>query len=990
MAQVLGTSTLRKEDPALLSGRGRYADDLPVPVGTLQAHVVRSSHAHAEIVRIDTAAALAQTGVWAVITGEDVKKLSDPFLIALKAPVHQWSLAVRRVRYVGEPVVLVVAESRYLAEDAADLVRIEYRELPAVLDPLKAREKSAPVLHEEAKTNEVSVREFNYGDTKSAFANAHARVKITTDYQRLSYTPMECYVVVAQYDPTDGSYDVLANFQGPFSTHPVMARAVRVPGTKFRVRIPPDSGGSFGIKLSVFPYMVLMAIAARITGRPVKWVEDRVEHLVAASSGPARITEIEAAVNKDGRILALKLDQLEDYGAFLRAPMPGPLYRMHGSVTGAYDIPNVDVINRVVLTNKMPASLIRGFGGPQLYLAIERLVQRIAIELNLDPLDVIKRNLVPTAKFPYKTAAGSLYDSGDYLKAVEMTVGDGRLDELKKRRDAARAAGRHYGIGFAAIVEPGMSNMGYLSTLLTPDAREKAGPKNGAVSMVTVNVDPLGAVSVTADCTVQGQGHETVISQIVAEQLGLKLDDVNVILELDTAKDQWSIAAGTYSCRFTPGTAVAAHMAAGQIRDKLGAIAAKQLNTLQDDIEFKNGKIGSRRNPDNAIPFGRVAGTAHWSPVMLPDGMAPSLRETAVWSPPELEPPSTDDRINTSLTYGFVFDMCGVEIDPVTNQLRVDRYVSMHDAGKILNPMLAEGQMRGSFAQGIAAALYEEFLYDDTGAFLSGTFADYLVPTASEIPRVEFLHMESPSPFTPLGAKGLAEGNCMSVPACIANAVADALGIKDVSVPVTPRRIHAWMAQAEPPRPASASREAAPPPPAAEGGRNLHGQGSFDVPAPPTAVWRSLLDPESLKAVIPGCQELQRLGDNDYRALVSLGVGPVRGRFEATVKLSDLVTEKSGRIGGALSGPIGGASGSGNIRLEKTASGTRIDYDYAVTASGKVVSVGGRLLDAATAVIIRQFFERLARQVNPQAAPAAPRRVSLWQRIRNFLRGGGA
>ena len=992
MSQFVGTSTLRKEDPALLSGRGRYADDLPVPLGTLQAHVVRSSHAHADIVRIDAAEAMARPGVWAVITGEDVKKLSDPFLIALKAPVHQWSLAVGRVRYVGEPVALIVAESRYLAEDAADLVRIEYRELPAVLDPLKAREKSAPILHEEAKTNEVSVRHFTYGDTKSAFAGADARVKITTDYPRLSYTPMECYVVVAQYDPTDGSYDVLANFQGPFSTHPVMARAVRVPGTKFRVRIPPDSGGSFGIKLSVFPYMVLMAIAARITGRPVKWVEDRVEHLVAASSGPNRITEIEAAVTKDGRILGLKLDQLEDYGAFLRAPMPGPLYRMHGSVTGAYDIPNVDVTNRVVLTNKMPASLIRGFGGPQLYLAIERLVQRIAIELNLDPLDVIKRNLIPGAKFPYKTAAGSLYDSGDYLKAVEITVGEGRLDELKKRRAAARAAGRYYGIGFAAIVEPGMSNMGYLSTLLTADAREKAGPKNGAVSMVTVNVDPLGAVSVTADSTVQGQGHETVISQIVADQLGLKPDDVNVILELDTAKDQWSIAAGTYSCRFTPGTAVAAHMAARQIRDKLSQIAAEQLNTLPNDIEFVNGKIGSKRNPDNATPFGRVAGTAHWSPVMLPEGMAPSLRETAVWSPPELEPPSNDDRINTSLTYGFVFDMCGVEIDPLTDQVRVDRYVSMHDAGKILNPMIAEGQMRGSFAQGIAAALYEEFVYDETGAFLSGTFADYLVPTASEIPRVEFLHMESPSPFTPLGAKGLAEGNCMSVPACIANAVADALSVKDVSVPVTPRRIHAMLAQAEAPRPATSGRVEVSAPAVPEGGRNLRGQGSFDVPAPPDAVWRSLLDPGSLKAVIPGCHELQRLGDNDYRALVSLGVGPVRGKFEATVKLSDLVTEKSGRIGGALTGPLGGASGSGTLRLEKTASGTRIDYDYAVTATGKVVSVGGRLLDGAAAIIIRQFFERLARQLNPAVAPS-PVRVSLWQRLVNFLRslgGGGA
>jgi len=614
--------------------------------------------------------------------------------------------------------------------------------------------------------------------------------------------------VVASYDPISDSYDVLANFQGPFSTHPVMARALRVPGTRFRVRIPPDSGGSFGIKLSVFPYMVLASIAARITGRPVKWVEDRAEHLLAASSGPNRITEIEAAVTKDGKILGLKLDQLEDYGAFLRAPMPGPLYRMHGSVTGAYDIPNADVINRVVLTNKMPASLIRGFGGPQLYLALERLVQRIAIELKLDHLAVIKRNLIPAKAFPYKTAAGALYDSGDYQRAVETAVGDGRWVELKRRREAARAAGKHYGIGFAAIVEPGMSNMGYLSNILSADAREKAGPKNGAVSMVTVNVDPLGAVSVTPDVTMQGQGHETVISQIVAERLGLKAEDIAVVLEMDTAKDQWSIAAGTYSCRFTPGTAVAAHMAAGQIRDKLAKIAAKQLNVLPDDIEFVDGKVRSRGNPDNAMPFGRVAGTAHWSPIMLPDGMAPGLRETGVWSPPELEPPSDDDRINTSLTYGFVFDMCGVEIDPLTYQVRVDRYVSMHDAGKLLNPMIAQGQMQGAFAQGIAAALYEEFVTDESGAFLSGTFADYLVPTVSEIPTVEFLHQESPSPFTPLGAKGLAEGNCMSVPACIANAIADALGVKDISLPASPRRVHALLQEASAGRTGARARAA--------------------------------------------------------------------------------------------------------------------------------------------------------------------------------------
>jgi len=789
---------MRKEDPALLSGRGRYADDLPVPNGTLHAHVIRSPHAHATIQRIDAAAALALPGVAAVITGEAIKKLTDPFLIALKEPVHQWALAIERVRYVGEPVAFVLAETRYIAEDAAELVAIDYAPLEAVIDPLAACEKSAPLLHSACKSNEISARKFTYGDTAAAFAAADRTIALTVGYPRLSFTPMECYVVVAEYRPHDGSYDVLANFQGPFSTHPVMAKALRVAGTKFRLRIPPDSGGSFGIKLSVFPYVVLAAIAAKIAGRPVKWVEDRIEHLVAASSGPNRITKIEAAVNRDGRILALRLDQLEDYGAFLRAPMPGPLYRMHGAVTGAYDIPNVDVVNRIVLTNKMPASLIRGFGGPQLYLAIERLVQRIAIELNLDPLAVIRRNLIPADKFPYRTAAGALYDSGDYARAVETTVGDGRLADLKRRRDEARAAGRLYGIGYATVVEPGMSNMGYLSTLLTADVRERAGAKNGAISMVTVNVDPLGAVSMTADVTVQGQGHQTVLSQIVASQLGLDPADIEVTLEMDTGKDPWSIAAGTYSCRFAPGTAVAAHLAAVRIRNKLAAIAAKQLNILPDDIELAAGKIRSRSNPDNALPFGRVAGTAHWSPVMLPDGMAPGLSETGVWSPPELEPPARDDRINTSLTYGFVFDMCGVEVDPVTLQVRIDRYVSMHDAGTLLNPLIADGQVHGAFVQGIAAALYEEFVYDENGNFLSGSFADYLVPTVSEVPKLEILHQETPSPLTPLGAKGMAEGNCMSTPACIANAIADALGVEDIVLPVTPRRLHAMLAGAEP------------------------------------------------------------------------------------------------------------------------------------------------------------------------------------------------
>lgn len=969
---ALGDAMPRVEDRALLTGAGRYCDDTPVAVGTLHAAIVRSPKAHAKIVSIDASAAKALPGVHAIITGDQIREISDAFLVALKAPIDQWSLAVDVVRYVGEAVAMVVADDRYIAEDGVDLINVTYEDLPVVVDCLEAVKPGAPVLHEPASSNEISNRRFVYGEPDEAFAKAKHVVKTEVVYPRSSYTPMECFVVVANYLKATDSYDVLANFQGPFSAHPVMAKSLRVPGSKLRLRTPADSGGSFGIKLSVFPYIVLMALASRITGRPVKWVEDRLEHLVAASSGPNRVTTIEAAVDENGRIDALRMDCLEDYGAFMRAPMPGPLYRMHGALTGAYDIRHLDVTNRVCLTNKMPAALIRGFGGPQIYLALERLVQRIAVELKIDPLEVIRRNLIGKGAFPYRTASGALYDSGDYAAAIEMALSDGRLDQLKARRDAARAQGRHYGIGFAAVVEPGMSNMGYLSTLVPVKVRERAGPKNGAVSMVTVNVDPVGSVSVTADVTVQGQGHQTVLSQIVAQQLGLKPQDILVNLEMDTQKDQWSIAAGTYSCRFSPGTAPAAHIAAQRIRDKVARIAAKQLNTVASDIDFADGMVFSKTNPDNSMPFARAAATAHWSPVLMPAEDQPGLREIGIWSPPELEPPSSKDEINTSLTYGFVFDMCGVEIDPVTMELRVDRYVSMHDAGYLLNPLLAEGQIRGAFVQGLASALYEEFVYDDSGAFLSGTFADYLVPTVCEVPELEILHMETPSPFTPLGAKGLAEGNCMSTPVCIANAVADALDVANVPLPITPRRLNDLLAGEEkaPPTKTAAGKQIDTAP-TARAGHALTGQGEFVVAAAPAQIWSSLLDPAKLKSVIPGCHTVSIVAPNHYRAEVSLGVGPIKGRFVADVKLSDLEENRFARLSGGMSGPLGGSEGEGTVSLETLPDGTKVTYRYSVGVSGKVAAVGGRMLERAAGMVIGQFFERLAKVVGPEGGAAA-------------------
>ena len=796
---MIGRAVERVEDAALLTGRGRFADDMGERPGTAHAAVLRTPYAHAEIVSVDASAALSMPAVVTVLTGEDVAAWSRPFISGVKTPMRHHALAVDRVRYAGEPVAVVVARDRYVAEDALEQIEVEYRELDPAIDPVEAATSGAPLLHSDVGSNVVSDRRFRYGDPDSAFASADHRVAITVRYPRNAGTPIEGFVVVAEHLGDDG-YDVLSNFQGPFTLHPVMARALGVPGSRLRLRSPRDSGGSFGVKQAVFPCIVAMCLASRKARRPVKWVEDRLEHLLAATSATNRVTTLEAAVERDGTITALRWDQLDDCGAYLRAPEPASLYRTHGHMTGPYRIDHLAVRNRVVLTNKTPTGLNRGFGGPQLYFALERLVHRIATTLGLDPLDVIRRNLVPGDAFPYRAASGSRLDSGDYVAALDIATGSGRLERLRGRRAAARAAGRRYGIGFAAVVEPSISNMGYITTALTVGERERAGPKDGAAASATVAIDPLGSITAHVASTPQGQGHRTVIAQVVAEALGVALDDVTVNVEHDTQKDPWSIASGNYSSRFSGAVAGAAHLAATKLRERLARIAGSRLNVAPEALVFADGTIFAADNHDNAVPLGRAAGIAHWSPGSLPERAEPGLRETVFWSMPGLEPPDEHDRVNSSGAYGFIFDMCGVEVDD-TGRVRIDEYVTMHDAGTLLNPACVDGQIRGGFAHGVGAALYEELAYADDGSFLSGTFADYLVPTACEVPAPTILHMESPSPCTPLGAKGVGEGNAMSTPVCLANAVADALDLDDVELPMTPSKVASWLAGEEPPPP---------------------------------------------------------------------------------------------------------------------------------------------------------------------------------------------
>ncbi|MFC3339771.1 xanthine dehydrogenase family protein molybdopterin-binding subunit [Paracandidimonas soli] len=971
----VGRPARRIEDASILIGKGKYGDDAPVKPGTLHAAILRSPHAHARLLGVDASAALALPGVRAVLTGEDVRAWSRPFVVGVKQPMEHWALAVDKVRYVGEPVAVVVAESRYLAEDGVDLLTASYETLPVAVEIEQAMAEDAPVLHEAVGSNVVSDRQFHYGDPGTAFAQAAHRIGLTVRYPRNSCTPIEGAVVMAEYLSAEEGYEVSSNFMGPFSLHTVMALALQVPGTHLRHRNFRDSGGSFGVKQAVFPYIVLMCMAARKAGAPVKWVEDRLEHLTAATSATGRLSHIEAAVREDGKILALSYDQMDDCGGYLRAPEPATSYRMHGCVTGPYDIPNLSVRNRIVLTNKMPTGLVRGFGGPQVYLALERLMQRISVELGLDMPTLYRRNFISADAFPYRAAAGALLDSGNYQGALEKIETEGGLRELYERRDAARAQGKYYGIGFSAVVEPSISNMGYISTVLPLEMRIKAGPKNGGIASATVGIDPLGGVTVVVASSPAGQGHRTVCAQVAADVFGLSPEQIVVNVDFDTQKDAWSVAAGNYSSRFAGAVAGVVHLAAEKLRNKLAVIAAHNFGCAPEDIVFRNGRVQAGGDTERSLPFARMAAGPHWAPGLLPPGVEPGMRETVFWTPEQLTPPDEQDRVNTSAAYGFAMDVCAVEIDPDTGRVRIDRYVTSHDAGRILNPALADGQIRGAFAQGLGAALMEEFQYGADGSFQSGTFADYLVPTSCEVPEPVILHQETLSPFTPLGAKGLGEGNNMSTPPCIANAVADALGVRDVMLPLTPSRVMSLIGMEDPP---PSRPQSAPAPAKAGSGKALSAAGEVQLSAAPQAVFDVMLNPDALAKVIPGCNALQKVGENKYRADVTVGIGMIKARYAAEVALSELDPPHSLRLSGSGLSSVGSAKGSGMVRLEEKDGGTLLRYDYQAEVSGKVAAVGGRMLEGAARIVLGQLFEQLGRQAGGKPLEDS---ASWWRRL---------
>jgi 2-furoyl-CoA dehydrogenase large subunit len=750
----VGRSLTRVEDDALLRGEGRFMDDLePVP-HAWHAAIVRSQVAHARVT-VDASTVRAVDGVRGVLTGEDVERLSKPFPAGIESPAPHYAAAVGTARYVGEPLAVVVARDRYVAEDAAELVGVDYEPLEPVVDLA-----AAAAIHD---------RRFHYGDVDEALAGAHLVVRTTFRVPRFTCMPLECYGVVCDWDEAGGRLTAWANFQGPFTLHGVAAAALGLRGDRLRLVTPPDSGGSFGVKAAVLPYVVLIGLASRVLGVPVRWTEDRLEHLAASSASTGRLTEVEAGFADDGELVALRYDAIEDVGAYVRAPEPATLYRMHGSLSGAYRVQNVAARNRVVLTNTIPSGLNRGFGGPQLYFGLERTMAIAARRLGLDPADLVRRNLVAGADMPYRTPSGALYDSGDYAACLDRALELSAYDGLHAHAASARAEGRLVGVGLACVVEPSISNMGYITLAQTVVERAGTLPKSGNAEGASVAIDPLGGITVRLGTTPQGQGHRTVCGQVVADELGCAPEDVTVLSELDTATTPWTVASGNYSSRFSGVGVGAVRAAAREVREKVDAIRAH---------------IG---DPDASLR--RVAGTAHWSPESLPDGVEPGLAAVAFHSTPNLDPPDAEDRVASSGAHGLVVDVCAVEVDRATGAVTVTDYVSVHDAGVLLNPLLADGQVLGGFAHGVGAALFERHVHDADGNLMTASLVDYLAPTAPDIPALAIDHLVSPSPFTALGAKGLGEGTTMSAPVAIANAVADALGCEDVELPLTAPRV---------------------------------------------------------------------------------------------------------------------------------------------------------------------------------------------------------
>lgn len=766
----MGHSVKRKEDPRFIRGKGTYVDDIKLP-NMLYMDIVRSPYAHAKITRINTEKALAIPGVLAVITGETLKKYNLHWMPTLMSDT-QMVLPVEKVLYQSQEVAAVIATDRYIAADGVEAVEVEYEPLPVVIDPHKALQPDAPVLRTD-KVGKKDNRIFHWevGDktaTDRAFEKAEVKVKQDIYIPRIHVASIETCGCVAYFDSINGKLTVWMTTQAPHAIRTVFALVaghVGLSEEKIRI-ISPDIGGGFGGKVPVYPGYVIAVAASVVTGKPVKWIEDRMENLQADSFARDYHMTAEIAADKDGTMKALRIKTLADHGyadaACNPSKFPAGLFSI---CTGSYDFKSAFVEVDGVYTNKPPGGIAYrcSFRVTEAVHAIERMVDILADELNMDPAELRMKNFIPPHAFPYKSALGWEYDSGNYPAALELAMKKIGYQELRKEQVEKRQKGELMGIGissFTEIVGAGPSRHFDILGLKMFDSCE-------------IRVHPTGKVIARIGVQTQGQGHETTFAQIIAEELGFPVD--NILVEHgDTDTAPYGL--GTYASRSTPTAGAATAVAARKIRDKARKIAAHLFEASEEDLDWEPGKFFVRGAPDRVKTIQDIAFAAYTNP---PPGMEPGLEAVSYYDPP-------------NLTFPFGSYICVVDIDKGTGEVKIRRFLAVDDCGNIINPMIVEGQIHGGLTMGLAPAMYEELVYDEEGNLLTGSFMDYLLPTAVETPKWETDKTCTPSPHHPLGAKGVGESATVGAPAAIVNAVVDALshlGVRHIDIPITPPKV---------------------------------------------------------------------------------------------------------------------------------------------------------------------------------------------------------
>ena len=770
LSQLIGARIQRREDPRLVSGHGRYVDDIVVPA-MLHMTVVRSPHAHARIVRIDAAAARSAEGVAAVYSAEDFRRVLRASLPVLptfvpekKQVPDQFPIAAGEVVYEGEPVTVVLGEDRYRAADGADTVAVEYEPLPAAVDLDQALQPGAATAHSGAADNVGWDATFPGGDIDAAFARAEVTLRQRIVQQRLIPNAMEGRAVLAHFDAFDRRLTVWTSTQIPHFIRHFLSLALDLPESRIRV-VAPDVGGGFGSKQRPYPEEYLAAAASMLSGRPVKWVESRTETMQTTTHGRGQIIDVEVAGRRDGTLLGLRIDQRLDVGAYqgvfgavqcLAILVGGGCYTwqaVHGRSIG-------------VLTNKVSTDPYRGAGRPEATHLVERAVDLFARRIGMDPADLRRKNFART--FPFTNNFGLTFDSGNYEKTLDRALELIDYRGLRRRQAELRAEGRYLGIGIATYVE--ICGFG-------PSAAT-AGATGGIAftESAQVRVLPTGSVIVYTGASPHGQGHDTTFAQIAADALGVAYDAID-LRHGDTAEGP-AMAAGTYGSRSLAVGGLAVHRACLRVVDKARRLAAHLLESAEEDVVADHGRFFVKGSPDRARTLREVAFAAYGGD--LPEGMEHGLEATAYFDPP-------------NFTWPFGAHVCAVEVDRETGDVDVWKYVAVDDCGTVINPMVVEGQVQGGIVQGLGQALYEEAVYDDvTGHLKTSTLLDYLVPTAGEVPTLVLDSTVTPSPTNELGVKGVGEAGTIPATAAVINAICDALaplGVEHVDMPASPLRL---------------------------------------------------------------------------------------------------------------------------------------------------------------------------------------------------------